>query len=113
MEVITKEQLCREIAKEWDRQYHNDYDRQPDKKFILLALEGLDGKGTEQQIATIIGNNAWTRNRCGECGEDMQVTVSLGSDPDFEAPRAQACKMCLKTALQMAINSAAPNADAA
>lgn len=108
--MITKEQLCQEIAKAWDRQYQNDYDRQPDKRFILIALEGLNGKGTEQQIANIIGNDAWTRNRCDECGEDMQVTVSLGSDPDFEAPRAQACKTCLKTALQMAINVAATNA---
>lgn len=102
MKVRTKQDLCRNVAQQWRKNYERSFDAWPDKKFVYLALQELNGSGTEEQIAKIIGNDSWTRNKCDECGKDAQTTVQLGAEPDHDTPTVFVCLTCIKTGAKLA-----------
>ena len=103
MRVITKSQLIAIVAERWKRQYFlsgkgwKQY--RGDARATWQQLKELPPDASEDAVAAIIGNRSWTRNRCHECGEDVQVLVELGEEPSCESSTAQICINCLREAL--------------
>jgi len=97
MKLFTKQEKIKNIVKRWKYQYPKD------KKDITEKLIQANPT-TEDEIAKIIGNRTWTTNRCDECGEDKDVLIQLGQEPDYESSTACICLNCLKKALKLIIN---------
>jgi hypothetical protein len=55
---------------------------------------------TQQQIKEVIGNGSWTRLKCDECGKEVQATIEVGQEPDYESATANLCIDCLRKALE-------------
>jgi len=66
-----------EVAKRWGRQYY--YTKKGDSKQVILAkLQALSLATTSAaEVATIIGNDSWTRLTCDCCGSDVVKVVRL------------------------------------
>jgi hypothetical protein len=102
MEVITKKDKCIGIASRWNKQYQDRYKELPDKLAIGQRLAALGGRGTETEIAEIIGNTGWTRNDCDECDKDSMTVVQVGQEPDYDSRTAYICLDCLRKAISAA-----------
>ena len=84
----------RTIAKRWNDNYKNLYERMPDKLEILKALEKLDTeKCTAEDIEKIIGNKTWTHFLCMTCEEYQHRGVLINDD--------YICFNCIKDALDL------------
>ena len=94
MKLITKEMLIKEVAIKWRRQYPKSHPYGPKKDVIYGRLLELPHDATERDVAEIIGNSSWTRNKCDECQKDSDITVMLGND----SSTAQICLSCLQEA---------------
>ena len=101
MELKTKEQLVRTVAERWKVQryvkmldsaagWYHPRDEEIHKNLLVLSPEA-----SEQEVTNIVGNDTWTRNRCDECGEDTNITVTLGEPYDYESATATICVTCL------------------
>lgn len=105
MKLKKKSDLIRNVAENWKRQYwHPKRGWQPhneSKEVIYRELSELPEQATEDDIAAIIGNAGWTRNKCDECGQDVDVTVMVGQEPDYESRTAFICLDCLKRAVTL------------
>lgn len=64
----------------------------------LLALP-LDA--TEEQYLAIVVDRYWIENVCGECGRDVEVTISLGHDALYDRGEVQICLDCLGKAVAL------------
>lgn len=69
-------------------------------KKVYKQLIALDNP-TEAEVVEIIGNASWTQNRCDECRNDVDITVMLGEEPDYESATAYICISCLEKALDL------------
>jgi hypothetical protein len=109
-EVRTKRDLIASVAEQWKASYYSERDgwlyntRGPDKSAIYQRLSALPANATEADITAVMGSNSWTANRCDNCGADVDVTVRLGEEPDYESATAYVCRTCLVGALD-AINA--------
>ena len=66
----------------------------------LMALD--KETATADQVAEIIGNSSWARERaCHECGKEAWDVVELGEQPDYESATACVCRDCLHAALRL------------
>jgi hypothetical protein len=100
MKVITKQQLIDTVTEKWKREYGECNSEKHNKIYSkLCALENP----TEEQIAEVIGNSTWTRNDCTECGNDVDVIVEIGEEPDYRSNTAWLCLECLQKALKLAL----------
>ena len=72
-----------------------------DKESIAQKLYELGLNPAPEQVNEVIGNESWTRVRCEECGESVEVAVTLGEPPDYESATATICKACLINALDL------------
>lgn len=97
--VTTKRDLIRQVADRWEERYgKGDYGQ--DKLRILAELRSLDKEHcTESDVARVIGNTTWTRNECHACGQCVDVTVTVGEEPDYESCTATLCPGCLGDAV--------------
>lgn len=68
---------------------------------LIGAILKTEKPTTEEHVERIIGNNTWTRNVCDECGNDSEITVQLGEEPDYDSATAKICQECLKKALSL------------
>ena len=69
----------------------------------LLALD--PETATASEIAEIIGNKHWVRERtCSECGKQTWDIVEIGEEPDYESATAEICLDCLKKAVNLIEN---------
>lgn len=98
MNIISKKNLIANVSKRWDEQYRNTGSKDKILKGERLRTEKPT---TEEQIKKIIGNDSWTRNHCHECGNDSEITIQLGQEPDYESATANICPVCLKKALEI------------
>lgn len=101
MVAITKTDKRKNVAKRWAFQYPSA-NRPEGKEKIFQQLLELKGRGTDNEIAAIIGNSSWTENKCSECGKDSETLIQLGEKPDYESVTAWICLTCLKTAVRLA-----------
>jgi hypothetical protein len=103
MEKVTQRDTILGIVKRWEDQYSSYLgDGVNDKNKILAKLKALDLEtATPEQIATIIGNDSWTRLSCDECGKEVTTVIVLGEEPDYESSTASLCHECLATAMQL------------
>lgn len=108
MRVRTKQELCQAIAGRWGCFYLGESEiGDPRHKAVYQKLLGLNGNGTEAQIAEIIGNSLWTKNECFERGKDAQTVVLVGEEPDYDSKFTYLCAQCLKRALRLATSEGA------
>lgn len=98
MRIIRKSDLILKVSEEWDYQYKNTTQEDKIEKGNRLRTEKPQ---TEEAIEKIIGTKSWTRNECDECGNDCDITIQLGEEPDFESNTANICPECLKKALSL------------
>jgi len=102
MIVTTKKQILKNLPKHWRQSYPKGRDlasgKNSDKIYIALVNEK---ELTEERANEIIGNDSWTRNSCDECGEDVEVTVMVGEEPDYESRTASICINCLNKAVEL------------
>lgn len=77
---------------------YRDFDPKPQYERLLALPKGA----TEEQVVAIAGTNVWTENVCDECGQDVEVTVILGEEEDYESRTAWICPECLEKALELA-----------
>lgn len=104
MIVTTKQKIRAGVAQHWKEQYYRRTDKiwsYPDKEAIYEKLKALPKTATDADIRAVIGNGSWTRNRCDECGEDVEVAVLLGQEPDHESATVSICPKCLRKALKL------------
>jgi len=107
MELKTKRNLIAGVAEAYKHRHYRgrwfkyrDYDPEPRYKQLLALPEDA----TEEQIVAIIGERHLylTENVCNECEQDVEVTVCLGEEPDYESCTAWICPECLEKALELA-----------
>ena len=72
-----------------------------DPKAKYEQLLALPDSATEEQVVAIVGSNVWTQNLCSHCGRDVEVTVLLGEEPDYDSYTAWICPECLREALRL------------
>jgi len=116
MKTITQRQLIQNVANKWRDQYEPFKSDSPifseragiktykTKKQIADELDALDKEtATAQDVAAIIGNESWTRLKCDECGNEPEIVVQVGQEPDYESHTASLCVPCLKAAAGLVV----------
>lgn len=100
---ILKKDKINNIADRWKRAYflNGKWEYGEDKVDIYNKLLNINPL-TESVINEIIGNKSWTNNVCNECGEDVNVLIQIGQDPDYESATACICLNCLNKAVKLA-----------
>lgn len=97
MKLITKQQLIESAA---DR-YYQQYSQYKLETWIDHHAR-ITAATTEDEIADIIGNRAWTHIPCDECDTDVDIAVQLGNEPDYDSHTATLCIPCIEKALLLA-----------
>jgi hypothetical protein len=92
MKTLTKKQIIKDVHKAWMSQYPKDKDGIGK---LLVSCK------TEKEVIEVIGNDTWTQNKCYECDKDVDVTITLGEEPDYESYTTTICKDCLIKALEL------------
>lgn len=97
MKIITERVLIKEVAKRWKEQYPNS-EQDIYQKLKLLNKE----TATAKDVENIIGNSSWTNiPRCDECGQETEIVIQLGEEPDYESSTIVIiCEDCLKQAIK-------------
>lgn len=96
MKVITTDDLIRDVADKWRRQYHALPESDPRYK-TWLRLDALDpATATKTMVDNIIGNTSWTALVCSECHQDVDEVVQVGDSDD--GPEIFLCYDCLDEA---------------
>ena len=105
MKIITKASLISSMADRYKQTYNTD--KNAGQALFGMRLmhkehyELLRVATTEDAIGEVMGNRSWTKNKCDECGQDYDVTVQLGEEPDYESATAQICLGCLNKAVEL------------
>ena len=115
MHIVTKATRARGVAARWKKAYYyggewHTINIGPTKEIydqLVAAGENI----TPEEAATIIGNESWTRNRCAECGYDVETTVHFGEKEDYDVAWANVCPDCLREALALYDNAGGMLAD--
>lgn len=106
MILRTKSGLIEIAARRIKEQYYHKHKGWPEhvtgwnSRKVYEQLTALDNP-TEAEVIEIIGNALWTRNRCDECQNDVDVTVMFGEEPDYESATVYVCISCLEKALDL------------
>lgn len=109
MKIITLRTQIRElpdvVRKAWERadgSWLRILQDEPDTKKIHAAVAALDLEvATREDIAKAMGYSGWIYDpRCHECGRNVELTVQLGEEPDYESCTADICLECLREALK-------------
>jgi hypothetical protein len=99
MELITQKGLVCGVAERWRQSYPANHGYGPDKDRIWHALKALDkNKATPADVEQIIGNDSWTSLKCDECGNESEIVVRVGEEPDYESATASLCPACINKA---------------
>ena len=104
MRIITTKQLALKATDRWYSQYfkNGNWARHGnDKREIYENLEKLGENPTPKQVNETIGNDSWTRLRCHECKEHVDLVVEVGEEPDYESSTANLCKSCLTSLYEL------------
>ena len=116
MQVITKAEIARSVAERWKRAYYygGEWGEWPtinigSTREMYDQLVAAGENIAPEEVAAIIGNESWTRNRCMECGRDVEVTVRFVMEPGWEW--ADICPHCLRKALVLYDNAMGMLAD--
>lgn len=97
MHILTKSDLLSNVATRWAMRY----EKCPEKHETSQKLLDLGGKGTEDQVTEIIGNNSWTKITCDQCGADVDRVVYVGQPLDYGSSTAKLCSSCVRAALNL------------
>lgn len=97
--VLRKADVIAGVPSRWNRQYRETRDL--DKIEIGKRLAALSPGFTAEQVDSIIGNRSWTMHECSNCGQDRDVLIRLGEEPDYEAKWLDLCADCLAKALEI------------
>lgn len=105
MKLRTKREILDGISERLKRQYFNttlgmwnDAPWGPKERYEKLVA--LPPNATEAQYLEIV-NTSWTNNKCNECGQDVNITIQLGEEPDYESSTAFICPDCLQKAIKL------------
>lgn len=106
MKVLLRSEICQRAPERWAQQYRNTSDEHKARiTERLLALSPQDR--TPEKIDEIIGNTSWTRNVCDECGENHDLLIMIGEEPDYDARWVELCAGCLLAAAKVLEQTAA------
>jgi superfamily II helicase len=87
-------------AERWKRQYYNGKEWRSyrhDSEEIYNKLKALGDSPEPEEVNKIIGNDAWTRCTCDNCGNNrVREVLQVGQEPDYESSTANICAACLK-----------------
>lgn len=100
--LIFKRDHLDRIPERWRRQYGKGfYLNDQSKQDIQRRLDGLTiGKFMAEEADEIIGNSSWSAFNCDMCGEDKDVLMHMGDEPDYEAQWLDCCRECLVKAIR-------------
>jgi hypothetical protein len=65
------------------------------------ALKSLGPQPTPDGVNSLIGNQAWTKCICTECGKSVDAVVQIGEEPDYESDTVWVCRECLAEAVRI------------
>lgn len=88
-EKQTSVDLCHEIAENWYANYRSYINNRAifgtnfDYYGIWEKLKALQGQGTPEQIAEIIGNDSWTTMGCSLCHKQKLTEWLVGIVHDY------------------------------
>ena len=103
MHIFTRAEIAKGAAERWKEGYYRGGKwRTTDFGSTKKVYDQLIAAGesiTPEQVSTITGVESWTRNRCIECGRDVEVTVRFVMEPGWEW--ADICPNCLREALTL------------
>ena len=102
LKLIFKRDHLDRIPERWRTQYGKGYYlNDHHKQDIQRRLNDLEfGKFMAEEANEIIGNTSWSAFNCDLCGEDKDVLLRMGDDPDYEAQWLDCCQECLSKALR-------------
>lgn len=110
MDVITKKQLISTVADRFKNEGFFEAGWRSSRFFERLGtspqrvheqLVKLGNDVTEEQVTEIIGDDAWTVNRCDECKQDAGLAVQFGEPPSYDSVTAKICIECLCKAINL------------
>lgn len=106
MFLTTRNWLASQATNRWKHTYPESTEEtltlyNVERKTILDKLRNLGEYPHPNRVDDIIGNGSWTRCECNECGTEVEGTVRLGEEPDWESATANICKDCLVKALAL------------
>lgn len=97
---LTFKAHCAGVAARWEGQYERSFLRDPAKRTISKRLNALAPECTTPEVINaIIGNNAWTRFECDECGQQADALARIGGNPLYDEISIDLCEGCLRNAL--------------
>lgn len=115
MKLTTHRDAIRNVANRWIEQYapftndlplfsfRNGLKSEKTKKQISEELDALNKEtATPQDVASIIGNESWTRLVCNECNKEVDAILTVGEEPDYESHTADLCMDCVRKAFSFA-----------
>ena len=106
MKVITRRNLIRDIAKNWQAHWI-DYsgDKKSkcmDYKGILARLKKLNlNKCEREEVDDIIGNVTWTELRCTFCNNDAEIVVVNNDVTTADPGEIIVCNKCVDLATNL------------
>lgn len=102
MEIKTKKQVLSTLIERVKNQYPTDYRLYGDRMSndIIKELEA-ETELTEKRAIEILGNESWTCITCYECQKNVNATVQLGRDSDYNSSTANICFDCLNKAVSL------------
>jgi hypothetical protein len=108
MTITTQRDAIKMVAFRWERQYSTRMNEMlgwmhKTPREVHAELLGLNlDTATAEDIEKIIGNGSWTRlPECGECGQQTDVIVRVGEEPDYESQTAHLCPSCVRRAAEL------------
>jgi len=116
MKLITEKDIIRDVAKVWHKQYSKyidsgedinvanfDMSHQKPSKQIYEELLNLDPNAAAADIASIIGNDSWTKIFCDVCGEISECKTAVQFHVNYED--VVMCRKCIIKALNIILQS--------
>lgn len=118
MTITTQRDLIRQVAKRWRKTYE-PFEKWPAQKRISRDtpdggvefvskqqvaddLDALDPEtATHEDVSGIIGNESWIRLTCDDCLSEVDATIQVGQEPDYENRTASLCLSCIRYAAAM------------
>jgi hypothetical protein len=88
--IKTVKMMCESVATRWQEQY--SLCTEGDKYEISQRLLALNGKGSPEEIAEIIGNSMWTDLGCDSCSKSVGQVVRIPvGDGEYSTFLCEAC----------------------